>query len=122
MWKLDSALPARTGGMPDSDAVEREVPAAEREQYREWLASPSISTYDRPEMVIAWNLAARLGLHPSRALRSLRKERGYLAMEMEAVNAAVAADPDLVFRRGPDYPRLVAFREDGGRLRRLFGR
>ena len=98
------------------------MPAGEREQYREWLASPSISTYDRPEMVITWNLARRLGLHPSRVLRSLRKERGYLAMEMEAVNAAVAADPELVFRKGPDYPRLVAFKDEGGGLRRLFGR
>ena len=98
------------------------MPAGEREPYQAWLASPSIGTYDRPEMVIAWNLARRLGLHPSRVLRSLRKERGYLAMEMEAVNAAVAADPDLVFRKGPDYPRLVAFRDGGGGLRRWFGR
>ena len=98
------------------------MPDDDQERYRAWLASPSIGTYDRPEMVIAWNLATRLGLHPSRVLRSLRKERGYLAGEMEAVTAAVAADPDLAFRKGPDYPRLVCFREDGGRLGRLFRR
>ena len=84
------------------------MPEADTGSYREWLASPSISTTDSPEMVIAWNLGARLGLHPTRVLRSLRKERGYLAGEMEAVTAAVAADPDLVFRKA-GVSRRVAF-------------
>lgn len=84
------------------------MPAADVDAYREWLASPSISTADSSEMVIAWNLAAELGLHPTRVLRSLRKHRGYLAGEMEAVTAAVAADPDLEFRKAGDS-RRVAF-------------
>ena len=91
--------------MPESDAG----------LYREWLASPSISTADSTEMVIAWNLAGSLGLHPTRVLRSLRKHRGYLAGEMEAVTAAVAADPDLVFRKAGGS-RRVAFRDERRRL------
>lgn len=79
--------------------MDRQVPDADVERYREWLASPSISTADSAEMVIAWNLAALVHLHPTRVLRSLRGERGYLAGEMAAVMAAVAADPDLGFRK-----------------------
>ena len=86
--------------------VDRMVPAADVDAYREWLASPSISAADSPEMVITWNLAAALGLHPTRVLRSLRKHRGYLAGEMDAVTAAVAADPDLVFRKAGDSRRV----------------
>lgn len=89
--------------------MDRQVPGPDRQRYLAWLASPSISAPDTPEMVITWNLAAGLGLHPTRVLRSLRGERGYLAGEMEVVQAAVAADPDLVFRRaGPS--RRVEFR------------
>lgn len=95
--------------------MERAVPEADAERYQEWLASPSISTADSPEMVIAWNLAASLGLHPTRVLRSLRKQRGYLAGELEAVTAAVEADPDLVFRKA-GVSRRVAFRDDRRRL------
>lgn len=91
--------------------VRRTVPDADIDRYREWLVSPSISTADSPEMVIAWNLAASLGMHPTRALRSLRRHRGYLAGEMEAVMAAVAAEPDLVFRKSGDS-RRVAFRDE----------
>ncbi len=91
------------------------MPEADAGSYREWLASPSVSTADSPEMVIAWNLAGRLGLHPTRVLRSLRKERGYLAGEMEAVTAAVAADTDLVFRKA-GVSRQVAFRDERRRL------
>lgn len=93
------------------------MPVADAASYREWLASPSISTADSPEMVIAWNLAASVGLHPTRVLRSLRKQRGYLAGEMEAVTAAVAADPDLVFRKA-GLSRRVAFRDEGRRRHR----
>lgn len=95
--------------------MDRQVPASDLERYREWLASPSISTADSPEMVITWNVAALVSLHPTRVLRSLRGERGYLAGEMAAVMAAVAADPDLVFRRA-GVSRRVDFR-DGGRRR-----
>ncbi len=96
----------------DNRAVERAVPEADIEAYRAWLASPSISTADCDETVITWNLANRLGLHPTRVLRSLRRHRGYLAGEMEAVTAAVAADPDLVFRKaGAGVSRRVAFRD-----------
>lgn len=90
--------------------MDRSVPDADTGRYRAWLASPSISAADSPEMVITWNLAARLGLHPTRVLRSVRRERGYLAGEMEAVSAAVAADPDLVFRKA-GVSRTVAFRD-----------
>jgi len=90
--------------------MDREVPDADRDAYREWLQSPSISTADSTEMVIAWNLAAQLGLHPTRVLRSLRRHRGYLAGEMEAVTAAVEADPDLEFRKAGDS-RRVDFRD-----------
>ncbi|MGI8684984.1 MAG: hypothetical protein ACR2MO_07840 [Acidimicrobiales bacterium] len=99
--------------------MDRAVPEADLEAYHVWLASPSISTADSAEMIITWNLAARLGLHPTRVLRSLRADKGYLAGEMEAVTAAVAADPDLVFRKGGLF-RLVDFRDGrrGWRTRR----
>lgn len=87
------------------------MPEADLDAYRAWLASPSISTAGCDETVITWNLADRLGLHPTRVLRSLRKHRGYLAGEMEAVTAAVAADPDLVFRKAGAGSRRVAFRD-----------
>ena len=96
--------------------MDRSVPEADVAAYRAWLASPSISTADSDEMVITWNLAARLGLHPTRVLRSLRAHRGYLAGEMEAVTTAVAADPDLVFRRSGGS-RRVEFRREGRRWR-----
>ncbi|HET7487877.1 MAG TPA: hypothetical protein VFJ85_08105 [Acidimicrobiales bacterium] len=94
--------------------MQREVPAGERERYLEWLRSPSVGRPDSPETVIAWNLAAGIGLHPTRVLRSLRRERGYLAGEMEAVTAAVHADPDLVFLKERDGYRRAAFRQDAG--------
>lgn len=96
--------------------MDRTVPVAELDAYREWLASPSISAADSAELVITWNMAAQLGLHPTRVLRSLRKERGYLAGEMEAVTAAVAADPDLVFRKA-GVSRRIGFRDAGRRWR-----
>ncbi|HEX2700375.1 MAG TPA: hypothetical protein VHM89_09270 [Acidimicrobiales bacterium] len=100
--------------------MDRTVPDADAAAYREWLRSPSISTTDSDEMVIAWNLAAGLGLHPTRVLRSLRAERGYLAGEMEAVTAAVAADPSLGFRTAGGS-RRVEFR-DGRRWTRILRR
>lgn len=96
--------------------MDRHVPDGDVERYRAWLASPSISTADSPEMVITWNLAAQVGLHPTRVLRSLRRERGYLAGEMHAVMAAVAADPDLEFRKAGDS-RRVDFRDGRRRWR-----
>lgn len=99
----------------ESSSVERTVPANDLVRYREWLRSPSISTSDSPEMVIAWNMATQLGLHPTRVLRSLRKDRGYLAGEMAAVMGAVDADPQLVFRKGEGLSRRVDFVENGRR-------
>lgn len=104
----------------DTGPVDGQVPAPEQERYRAWLASPPISAPDSTEMRITWNLASRLGLHPTRVLRSLRGERGYLAGEMEAVLAAVAADPDLVIRRA-GVSRRVDFRT-GRRWRRTGSR
>lgn len=92
----------------------RREPSGDRAAYEAWLRSPSVGTAHAPDTVIAWNLAPVVGLHPTRVLRSLRRERGYLAGEMAAVTAAVDADPELVFLKAPDGYRRAAFRADAG--------
>jgi hypothetical protein len=72
---------------------------ADGRRYQAWLASPSISTPDGDEMIIAFKLAKRLGEEPTDVLRALRGQRGQNAYLKGRIEQAVERDPSITFVR-----------------------
>ncbi len=79
--------------------MDRALAEADRATYEAWLASPSISTPDGDEMIIAFKLAQRLGVSPTEVLRALRGQRGQRAYLRGRVEQAVERDPTIRFVR-----------------------
>ncbi|MGQ0433965.1 MAG: hypothetical protein ACT452_16340, partial [Microthrixaceae bacterium] len=90
------AYAGRSDGWPFGGFVERQLAEDERADYEAWLASPSVSTPDSDEMLIAFKLAKRSELNPTRVIRALRGQRGQEAI-IPLVEAAIKEDPDLAF-------------------------
>jgi hypothetical protein len=79
----------------------------ERGAYLEWLGSSSISTPDSDEMVIAFKLARRIGMHPTKVIRALRGQKGESVELRERLAGLVAADPSLTFVQDGRVRRVV---------------
>jgi len=79
--------------------MDRTMTEADRGAYEAWLASPSISTPDGDEMIIAFKLARRLGSDPTDVLRALRGQRGQSRYLDRRIEEAVARDPSITFVR-----------------------
>lgn len=92
-----------------SDAVFR-IPEAQRDSYRRWLATLSVTTRHGQETVIAWDLARKLGLPPLRVLRATRGQKGQEDIHRR-VDDAINSDPSVRYFRDARGVRRTRYTE-----------
>ena len=86
-----------------SDPIIR-IPESQRDNYRRWVGSKAITTPHSEEMVIAWELARKLGLPPTNVIRAMRGQRGQEAIQAQ-VDSAVRSDPSIEYFRSSGVRR-----------------
>ncbi len=74
--------------------MDREVTGSDRLAYEKWI--DSITTPPGHETAIAWQLAKRLQLHPTRTIRAMRGQKGTEDVR-DRVERAVANEPEIEF-------------------------
>lgn len=86
--------------------LSRSLGPQDRQAFRQWQSSSSTSNSPEEEMVIAFQLAARLGRSPTTVIRALRRQKGQ--------DPGLVADLEGIVR---DNPSIAWFQD--GRVRRV---
>ncbi len=79
----------------------------EKGLYEVWMHSPSVYGPDSEETILAWKIANAMKSIPSRVLRALRNDEGSDPDLVRQLEAFVAADSTLTFRRDGSVRRVT---------------
>jgi hypothetical protein len=69
----------------------------EKRRYDAWIHSPTVSSSDPQEMIIAFKISRLLKLVPSKVLKALRGREGVDTQTISLVEAFVESEADLTY-------------------------
>jgi len=87
--------------------MDASLTAQEKRMYDVWMHSPTVSSSDPLETILAYKISKLIQLPASKTLKALRGLPGLDPEVTRRVEAFVAEDPSLRFEAGGEHRRIV---------------